>query len=70
MYVHREEANKRCHCDYTFKEHTPKAQKLRSDDPDLKWQYKEHSRQDMTNAFGDIEFVGYGGNTGKVIIEL
>ena len=33
---------------------------------DEKWVYKKHSIQKTTNAFGDIEFVGYGGNVGKV----
>lgn len=52
-----------------FKDHTSNAQRaLRSEDESATWLYKEHSIQKVTNAFGDIEFVGYGGNVGKVCI--
>ena len=31
-----------------------------------RWDKKTHTNSKMTNAFGEIEFVGYGGNIGKV----
>ena len=33
-----------------------------------RWDKKTHTVQKMTNAFGEIEFAGYGGNIGKVSV--
>ncbi|XP_060577769.1 transient receptor potential cation channel subfamily M member-like 2 isoform X4 [Ruditapes philippinarum] len=54
-----------CQCGYAYNKHIPNADKKHLEDE--KWAYKKHSIQKTTNAFGDIEFVGYGGNVGKYI---
>ncbi|XP_053372803.1 transient receptor potential cation channel subfamily M member-like 2 [Mercenaria mercenaria] len=60
-----DKSNGNCKCGYPSCQHIPGTQKNHSDGE--KWNYKEHSIQKTTNAFGDIEFVGYGGNVGKYI---
>jgi len=62
------EESRRCECDYPYSRHSDKAKKKyhACKEADVKWQFKKHSEQKMTNAFGEIEFVGYGGNVGKV----
>ncbi|KAL4228805.1 Transient receptor putative cation channel subfamily M member 2 [Mactra antiquata] len=56
----------RCHCDYPFSDHSIGAQKNEVTE-EIKWDYKQHSIQKKTDAFGEIEFVGYAGSTGKYI---
>ncbi|XP_052244809.1 transient receptor potential cation channel subfamily M member-like 2 isoform X3 [Dreissena polymorpha] len=60
------EKGNQCMCDYKHIEHNESA-KNKPVGADMKWDYKRHSKQKMTNAFGEIEFVGYGGNIGKYI---
>ena len=53
-----------CQCGYTFGEHTSEA-KARTNQT-KHWESKTHSTQKTTDAFGEMEFVGYGGNVAKV----
>lgn len=66
----REAGEERCECDYTFNEHSSKAKKARDDSLQSKWSHKDHSVQEKTDAFGEIEFVNQGGNVGKVCTRL
>ena len=53
-----------CQCGYAFGEHTRGAKS--SQNQTKRWDSATHSKQERTNAFGEMEFVGYGGNVGKV----
>ncbi|XP_052253945.1 transient receptor potential cation channel subfamily M member-like 2 isoform X3 [Dreissena polymorpha] len=65
-FIPENEKGNQCMCDYKQSEHNEFA-KNNPVGADMKWDYKRHSKQKMTNAFGEIEFVGYGGNIGKYI---
>ncbi|XP_052804145.1 transient receptor potential cation channel subfamily M member-like 2 isoform X2 [Mya arenaria] len=58
-------AKKRCYCDYPYSKHSKAAQ--RGHAKEETWDYSKHSMRKITNAFGEIEFVGYGGNVGKYV---
>ena len=53
-----------CQCGYTHGEHTSRAKA--SLNQTKRWDSATHSTQKTTNAFGEMEFVGYGGNVGRV----
>ncbi|KAK3605984.1 hypothetical protein CHS0354_019664 [Potamilus streckersoni] len=73
-YIPAEE-NDICQCGYSKMEHRTKQNFKRSppeqsvDIPTdrLKWKCKKHTKTIPTNAFGEIEFVGLGGNIGKFV---
>ncbi|WAR05184.1 TMP2L-like protein [Mya arenaria] len=60
-----ETGERRCYCGYLYNEHSNEAQEGAVEEG-TKWDYMKHSLPKMTNAFGEMEFIGYGGNVRKV----
>ncbi|XP_052805159.1 transient receptor potential cation channel subfamily M member-like 2 isoform X2 [Mya arenaria] len=57
---------RRCYCGYLYNEHSNEAQEGAVEEG-TKWDYMKHSLPKMTNAFGEMEFIGYGGNVRKYV---
>ena len=55
-----------CQCGHSLSEHSLQAREGMLLSNGDRWDKKTHTTAKMTNAFGEIEFVGYGGNIGKV----
>ncbi|GFN90287.1 transient receptor potential cation channel subfamily m member 2-like, partial [Plakobranchus ocellatus] len=59
------EEEKRCQCNYKYLEHSKEARERAQ--PGIKWSPELHTKALPTNAFGEIEFVGYGDNVAKYV---
>ncbi|XP_059152108.1 transient receptor potential cation channel subfamily M member-like 2 isoform X2 [Physella acuta] len=57
------DAEKLCYCNYTKAQHLGVNKSIK----DSKWSHITHARPIPTNAFGEIEFVGYGDNHAKFV---
>ncbi|GFR76765.1 transient receptor potential cation channel subfamily M member 2-like [Elysia marginata] len=59
------EDERACQCNYTFRQHSKTAQDRAQ--KGIKWNPEQHTIAHPTNAFGEIEFVGYGDHVAKYV---
>lgn len=64
LTICRPEDEKLCGCGHTKNMHAADAKELSI--PGVTWEYQLHTKTFPTNAFGEIEFVGFGDKVGKV----
>ncbi|KAK3787677.1 hypothetical protein RRG08_031907 [Elysia crispata] len=57
--------DKVCQCNFLFREHSRTAQDRAKSG--IKWNPETHTIKQPTNAFGEIEFVGYGDHVAKYV---
>ena len=66
FYMYSSAEDPECQCGHSLSEHSLQAREGMLLSSGERWDKKSHTMTKMTNAFGEIEFAGYGGNIGKV----
>ncbi|KAK7482390.1 hypothetical protein BaRGS_00026409, partial [Batillaria attramentaria] len=63
----RRASDRKCQCGYRLSQHRDPETARRNPHPDREWNPSTHTAPIPTNAFGEIEFVGYGDKQAKYV---